>query len=42
MSTAEKEITDKQAPFWETVTGEFRGKIRAAADSTGYSKMTKT
>ena len=42
MSTPEKEITDKQAAFWEAVTGEFRGNIHAAEASTGYSKMTKT
>ena len=42
MSTPEKEITDKQAAFWETLIGESRGNIRAAMDIAGYSKMTKT
>ena len=42
MSTPEKEITDKQAAFLEALLGESRGNIRAAVDSTGYSKMTKT
>ena len=42
MRTPEKEITDKQAAFGEALIGESRGNIRAAVDSAGYSKMTKT
>ena len=42
MNTPEKEITDKQAAFLEALLGEARGKIRAAMDIAGYSKMTKT
>ena len=35
MSTHEKEITDKQAAFWEALIGESRGNVRAAVDSAG-------
>ena len=42
MNNSEKEITDKQAAFLEALLGEARGKIRAAMDIAGYSKMTKT
>ena len=42
MNNSEKEITDKQAAFLEALLSEARGKIRAAMDIAGYSKMTKT